>query len=112
MNYNEIAFLAKRKGVTLSQLAKEIGITPPGLRKGVENGTLPEKNIVSLCRVLEVSPNEVLGWNDVSAGNYASNIGGSNQQNAGEAITALHEQLREKDRLIDRLMAIVEKGVK
>lgn len=58
-----------------------------------------------------MTPNEFFGWNSEATGNVATNIfGGTNTQNSNEAIKALGDQLREKDRQISRLLAIIEKG--
>ena len=112
MNYNEIAFLAKEKKITLANLAEQLGITRQGLQTTIERGSFPINKVVPLCQILGTSPNELLGWETAPSGNYAAHIGGSNTQNSTEAITALSSQLKEKDRQIDRLLKIVEKGKK
>ena len=112
MNYNEIAFLAKEKKITLANLAEQLGITRQGLQTTIERGSFPINKVVPLCQILGISPNELLGWETAPSGNYAAHIGGSNTQNSTEAITALSAQLKEKDRQIDRLLKIVEKGKK
>lgn len=112
MNYNEIAFLAKEKKITLANLAEQLGITRQGLQTTIERGSFPINKVVPLCQILGISPNELLGWETAPGGNYAAHIGGSNTQNSTEAITALSAQLKEKDRQIDRLLKIVEKGKK
>ena len=112
MNYNEIAFLAKEKKITLANLAEQLGITRQGLQTTIERGSFPINKVVPLCQILGISPNELLGWEAAPGGNYAAHIGGSNTQNSTEAITALSAQLKEKDRQIDRLLKIVEKGKK
>lgn len=112
MNYNEIAFLAKEKKITLANLAEQLGITRQGLQTTIERGSFPINKVVPLCQILGISPNELLGWEAAPGGNYAAHIGGSNTQNSTEAITALSAQLKEKDRQIDRLLKIVERGKK
>ena len=112
MNYNEIAFLAKEKKITLANLAEQLGITRQGLQTTIERGSFPINKVVPLCQILGISPNELLGWEAAPVGNYAAHIGGSNTQNSTEAITALSAQLKEKDRQIDRLLKIVERGKK
>lgn len=111
MNYNELTFLAKEKKITMSELAKQIGMTLTGFKPSIENGTFPINKVLPLCQMLGISPNELLGWPEhESGGNYAANIGGSNTQNSTETITALGAQLEEKDRQIDRLLKIIEKN--
>lgn len=112
MTYNELTFLAKEKKITMSQLAVEIGFSRGGFKDSIEKRTMPWDKILSLCQILGISPNELLGWETAPGGNYAAHIGGSNTQNSTEAITALSAQLKEKDRQIDRLLKIVEKGKK
>lgn len=112
MTYNELTFLAKEKKITMSQLAVEIGFSRGGFKDSIEKRTMPWDKILSLCQILGISPNELLGWEAAQGGNYAAHIGGSNTQNSTEAITALSAQLKEKDRQIDRLLKIVEKGKK
>ena len=112
MNYNELTFLAKEKKITLTELAGQIGLTRQGLQTTIERGTFPINKVAPLCRILGITPNDFIGWDApaVGSGNYASHIGGDNTQNSNEAIEALKDQLKEKDRQIDRLLKIIEKN--
>lgn len=112
MNYNELTFLAKEKKITMSQLAKEIGMTLTGLKPSIEKGTFPINKVDPLCKVLGITPNDFIGWDApaIGSGNYAAHIGGDNTQNSNEVIAALKDQLKEKDRQIDRLLKVVEKN--
>jgi len=121
MNYNELNILVKRKGFSMKELSSSIGITPNGLKKGCESGSLAIRSLISGCEFLGVTPNDFLGWPNSSqtSGIYASNISGVNTQNSDEAILALKEELknqraiiREKDKQINRLLAILERGKK
>lgn len=112
MEYNDLMILAKQKKILQKDLCQRLDITPAGFKRGIEKGTLPINKVVPLCQILGISPNELLGWETAPGGNYAAHIGGSNTQNSTEAITALSAQLKEKDRQIDRLLKIVEKGKK
>ncbi len=122
MDYNELSILIKRNGFTLERLCKTIGITTNGFRKGYETGSLGVRFVQAACKVLDVSPNEFIGWNEKPnsyGGNFASNISGGNTQNSNEAILALREELKEqrniikeKDKQINRLLVIIEKGKK
>lgn len=122
MNYNELTFLAKEKNITLTSLAKEIGMTPTGFKPAIERKTLPWEKIETLCGILNITPNDLFGWSQESVsgnGNYAANISGGNTQNSNEAILALREELKsqraiikEKDKQINRLLAIIERGKK
>lgn len=116
MDYNELTFIAKQKKITLEKLAKMIGLkSRQGLQSGVQNKSLEWAKIEELCKTLGFSPNELFGWdsqNQNGSGNYASHISGGNTQNSNEAIIALKDQLKEKDKQINRLLAIIEKGKK
>ena len=112
MEYNDLMILAKQKKILQKDLCQRLDITPAGFKRGIEKGTLPINKVVPLCQILGISPNELLGWETAPSGNYAAHIGGSNTQNSTEAITALSAQLKEKDRQIDRLLKIVERGKK
>ena len=121
MDYNELAFLAKQKKVSLQTLAETVGLKSyQGLQSSMEGKSIKWKNIELLCKFLEITPNELFGWpkEDVqSNGNYASHISGGNTQNSNEAILALREELKEqraiikeKDKQINRLLTIIERN--
>lgn len=115
MNYNEIAFLAKQKKITIENLAKEAGLkSRQGLQSSVQGKSIKMENIELLCNYLDITPNEFFGWNEetpsVGSGNFASHVSGGNTQNSNETIKALKDQLKEKDKQIDRLLKIIEKN--
>lgn len=111
MDYNDLIILIKQKKLQLDEVCKEIGITPEGFRKGIERKSLAFKYIKPTCEALGISPNELFSWEELNTGSsvYASNISGINTQNSNEAIKALKDQLKEKDRQISRLMTMLEK---
>ena len=96
----------------MDDLCKEVNITSDGLRKGIKNNSLALRFIKPLCYALGISPNEFFGWEDSNSisGVYASNISGINTQNSNEAIKALKDQLKEKDKQINRLLGIIERN--
>lgn len=115
MIYNDLFFLAKEKGISIVGLAKDIKMTSNGLKKSFESKKLPWEKIEALCEIFDLTPNQLLGWPDESKngngnGNYASHISGGNTQNSNEAIKALKDQLKEKDKQIERLLKIIEKN--
>lgn len=114
MDYNDLQILLKQKDLLLENVCQEIGITTDGLRKGIKNNSLALRYVKPLCYALGISPNEFVGWKsaDSSSGIYASNISGVNTQNSDEAIKALKDQLNEKDKQINKLLALLEKGKK
>lgn len=112
MDYNDLMILLKQKDLQLEELCQKVDITADGLRKGIKNNSLALRYIKPLCNALNISPNEFIGWEEFNptSGVYASNISGINTQNSNEAIKALHDQLKEKDKQINRLLAIIEKN--
>lgn len=114
MDYNDLMIIAKKKDILQKDLCESLKLTPSGFKRGVEKGTIQKNKIQVLCQQLEITPNEFFGWphqEEVSGnGNYASHISGVNTQNSNEAIKALNNQLKEKDKQIDRLMTIIEKN--
>ena len=111
MNYNDVAILAKQKNLTVTQFASEIGLTRQGLQTAINNKTMAMDKVINLCNILSISPNDFFGWEETEArpGVYAANISGINTQNSNEAIKALNEQLKEKDKQIGRLLTLLEK---
>lgn len=113
MTYNDLFFLAKEKEISIASLANDIGMTSNGLKKSFESKKLPWEKIEALCGIFGLTPNQILGWPSEAqngSGNYAANISGGNTQNSNEAIKALKDQLKEKDKQINRLLAIIEKN--
>ena len=114
MNYNKLKCIAGENGYTMEMLAEKIGISTAGLKKGIESVKLGWNYICKICDTLSISPNQFFGWEEetpsVGSGNFASHITGGNTQNSNEAIKALKDQLKEKDKQIDRLLKIIEKN--
>lgn len=119
MDYNDLQIVLKQKGLQLDDLCKDVGITVDGLRKGFKNNSLALRYIKPLCIALGITPNELIGWETAVGGSniYAANISGVNNQNSGEAIVALKDELKEqraiikeKENQINRLITIIEKN--
>lgn len=112
MTYNEIKFIAESKNLQMMDLDQDLDLARNGLKRSFERQTLPMSKVLQLCQILGISPNELFGWEEKSSnfGVYASNISGVNNQNSNEAIKALKEQLKEKDKQISRLLSLLEKG--
>lgn len=108
MNYNELTFLAKEKKITMSQLANDIGMTLTGFRTSIEARKLPWEKMDILCKILQITPNELMDWPAMPTGIYAANIKGNNTQNSTEALDLIAKQLDKKDKEIDRLLRILE----
>lgn len=107
--------------ITVADFSEQLQMTRQGLQKSLDKGLLPYDKVLLCCRILDISPNDFFEWSDTTlgGGNYASNISGGNTQNSNEAILALREELKEKggiikekDKQINRLLAIIERGKK
>ena len=84
-------------------------MTLTGFRTSIEAKKLPWDKMDNLCKILEITPNELMDWPVPTGGNYAAHIQGNNTQNSNEAIGVLAKQLDKKDREINRLLTILEK---
>lgn len=110
MDYTELAFIAKKKKISIESIAKELGYSRQWLHDGLK--TFTEDKIMQICKILGITPNEYFGYETEGISNsmIAKNIGGDNTQNSNEAIKALKDQLKEKDKQINRLLAIIERN--
>lgn len=114
MNYNELKFITTEKGYTMESLAKEVEISSAGLKKGIDTCKLGMDYIIKICNALSITPNKFFGWKEdaqvIGNGIFASHVSGGNTQNSNESIKAFNNQLKEKDKQIDRLLKIIEKN--
>lgn len=117
MNYNKLKSILSERKIIVADFSKQLKMTRQGLQKSLNKGDLPYKKIQQCCNLLSISPNDFFEWGEPVAGVYASNISGVNTQNSNEAILALREELKEKggiikekDKQINRLLTIIEKG--
>ncbi len=116
MVYNDLYLIIKKNGYTVKSISEQLDMTSNGFKRGVESQTIQWKAIFKLCSLLGITPNDLLDWPDSGGSVVATNInGGHNEQNSNLAITVLRDQLKElnrmlaeKDKQINRLMAIVE----
>lgn len=121
MNYNDLVILAKQKNLSVTEFAKQIGMTRQGLQTATTNQTMAMDKIINVCRVLGITPNKFFGWEEdvqvIGNGIFASHVSGGNTQNSNEAILALKDELKEqraiikeKDKQINRLLTIIERN--
>lgn len=110
MDYNDLMILAKQRKILQKDICEKLELTSAGFKRAWEKGSLSKNKLEMLCHVLEITPNELLGWPVVvTGGNVATNInGGHNEQNSDMAIAALCEQLKEKDKQIKQLIEVIE----
>lgn len=60
--YEQLAALRRAKGISQETLAEQLGVSRQAVSKWETGTAKPElDNILALCRILEVSPNELLG---------------------------------------------------
>lgn len=113
MKYSELKSILANKEITIADFCKQLQFTRQGLQKSLDTGMFPSNKVIAACQILKITPNEFMGWQTNSGSSVmATNIGGSNQQNSNETISAFREQLKEKDKQINRLLAIIEKWKK
>lgn len=121
MNYNELKSLITKNKKKIKDAAKIAGYAENSFKVAYESGTMSFSKVPLLCDYIGITPNEFFGWVDgvTANGNYASHISGGNTQNSNEAILALKEELKEKgaiikekDKQINRLLTIIERGKK
>ena len=100
MTYSELCDILILKKILIKDVCESIGMTYPGLRDALNRDTLPIKKLISLCKVLQMSPNDFVRWKENPSQNYTvTQVGMLNNQNAGTVgIELLQKQLEEKDR--------------
>lgn len=54
-NYSKIKLLAKKKGVTLHEVAKAVGITPVGISRIIRENTIRPSTLEKICEYFDVS---------------------------------------------------------
>lgn len=112
MIYNELKSLLTKHKKKVKDAAEIAGYAENSFKVAYEEGTMSFSKVPLLCEFIGVSPNEFFGWEENNpsnvSGNFASHVSGGNTQNSNEAIKALKDQLKEKDKQIDRLLKIIE----
>lgn len=54
-NYSKIKLLAKKKGVTLHEVARAVGITPVGISRIIRENTIRPSTLEKICEYFDVS---------------------------------------------------------
>ena len=118
MIYSELKSLLTKNKRKVKEAAELAGYAENSVKVAFEDGTMSFSKVPLLCQLAGISPNEFYGWGRDGNGNsdYDSTILGVNAQNSDQAILALREELnaqraiiKEKDKQINRLLAIIEK---
>lgn len=110
MNYYELQDLCEIKHKTVTNVARTLGITLEGLKRGLNNGSLSIRYMQPMCDFLGITPNDFWGIK-TRDGDTGCNKYGNNQtinqlpSELSETIAILREQLKEKDAQINSLIA-------
>lgn len=114
MIYSDLKSLLTKHKKKVKDAAEIAGYADNSFKVAYEDGTMSFSKVPLLCEFIGISPNEFFGWKEEmpvhGSGNFASHISGGNTQNSNESIKALNNQLKEKDKQIDRLLKIIEKN--
>ena len=114
MDYNELKSLLTKNNVSINEAASLLGYKEENsFKPSFVSGKMHFSRVPLLCKLAQITPNEFFDWEVDGvggSGNYASHIIGGNTQNSNEAIKALKDQLKEKDKQINRLLAIIERN--
>lgn len=67
--YKNIKNRRKELGMTQSELAKKLGYTDKSMISKIENGSidLPQSKIIAFANALDISPSDLMGWEDEPA---------------------------------------------
>lgn len=113
MTYDEIRDLCEQRRMTVTSVSDKMGITLLGLKKGLQNESLGIKNVMELCRVLDIDPNTFCGWNSMSGDFNYGNMqkGDKNKMNVTSSsdelkrtIDMLEQELKTKNEQIAKLI--------
>ena len=61
MDYKIIKDICRVNKIELKTIAAEIGLSPEGFKRAVEQGSLSARFILPLCRSLGITPNKLFG---------------------------------------------------
>lgn len=100
MNYSKLKILAESKNYMIKDLAKELGMTSNGLKRSVEGNNLTAEKIEMLCKLLDISPNELFDW-------YGSDFCFSNIKEP-----KINEKFNSSNTDLDSLMNILSRFLK
>lgn len=110
LTYSEIVDICAEKRITVTNLAKGVGMTLHGLKAGVQKKTLQSQVIFTLCNLLSITPNRFFNWDDDKTTYNTNQVGMVNNQNIGAAgIEILQQQLQTKDEQIKQLFELLKK---
>lgn len=110
MTYSELSDLCYARKISLTSVAESANMTLRGFRDGVNNRSLGIKALEAVCKRLEISPNEFLGWEEKCSTFNTTQVGVMNNQSIGaNGIDILQQQLAVKDEQIKQLLQLLNK---
>ena len=111
MNYSTIYELCEKRKMKVKELCNYIGITYQGLKTSLNSGKLSSDKIETLCKCLNITPNQFFGWSESEQHTYnATQVGVVNSQNVNNNnVDILQQQLSTKDEQISQLLALLNK---
>ena len=99
MTYSELKDCAEAKKISLKSIADMLNMSSRGMQQAFENQTLSIKKVVSLCELLQITPNDFFGWkSSVVAQQIQTGCVGNAQYMDTRALDLLQEQLSIKDK--------------
>lgn len=107
MSYSDLRQILATNQISLQMFASEIGLTPEGLKRGLDKQSLAMRYIIPLCKSLCITPNRFFGISD-GGNSQVQNGGLGNTQNMVQESITLREQLRIKDEQIATLLDIIK----
>ncbi|MGM9747142.1 MAG: helix-turn-helix domain-containing protein [Paludibacteraceae bacterium] len=117
MTYEKLKCYAKDKCISIKEIARQIDMTPNGLKFSIENDTLPSNKIKILCDLLQITPNEFFdNTHSPAISQQAHHIQGNVKQvahlNTGSTCTSCIEKDREIHELQAELIKLYRKNNK
>ena len=110
MTYSELSDLCYARKISLTSVAESANMTLRGFRDGMNNRSLGIKALEAVCKRLEISPNEFLGWEEKYSTFNTTQVGVMNSQSIGSnGIDILQQQLAVKDEQIKQLLQLLNK---
>ena len=109
LTYNYLQNWSENNNVPLKRIAEQLDFTLPGLRRAIENQSLPMSKVLPLCKIIGISPNEFFGITATDRHNSQTAIGFANTNNSDLVILTLREELKQKNEQINSLLRLLPK---
>lgn len=107
MSYSDLRQILATNQIPLQMFAAEVGLTPEGLKRGLDKQSLAMRYVVPICKSLCITPNRFFGISE-GGSKQVQNGGLGNTQNMVQESDTLREQLKIKDEQISSLLDIIK----